>query len=218
MKQTPVIHIVDDDESFQVAVSRLLKAAGYEVRAYPTAWEFLMTPCEEGPGCILLDVHLPGPSGLDLQHALGLKNGSLPVIFVTGYGDIPMSVRAMKAGASDFLTKPFQREVLLKAVEHALAADAANSVDRELLRKARACFTTLTAREREIFERVVAGRMNKEIAAELGMAERTVKAHRAQLMEKMQAGSIADLVRLGEALRNGPAAPANSVAADVRRL
>lgn len=209
MNRAPLIHLVDDDEAFQTAVSRLLRAAGYEVRIYPSAWEFLLTPFDEAPGCVLLDLHLPGPSGLDLQDAIAMKPGQLPIIFVTGYGDIPTTVRAMKAGAVDFLTKPVSKETLLKAVENALAWDEEHRAARNLVQKFRDSFSRLTSREREVFERVVAGRMNKEIAAELGLAERTVKAHRAQLMEKMEVSTLADLVHVAEQLRSTPSWPGN---------
>lgn len=201
MHDAPVIHVVDDDESFQAAVSRLLRAAGYAVRTYSNAGDFLLARSDSAPGCILLDVRMPGPSGLELQYALSLQTNPLPIIFLTGHGDIPTSVRAIKAGAVDFLTKPVDRDALLNAVKHAMARDMENRVVREELRTWRAGYEALTARERQVFERVVAGKLNKEIAAELGAAERTVKAHRAQVMEKMRVGSLAELVRVADQLR-----------------
>jgi FixJ family two-component response regulator len=201
MQRPAIIHIVDDDQSFQTAVSRLLRAVGYEVRNYANAGDFLLARMDESPGCILLDVRMPGPSGLDLQRALSAQVEPLPIIFLSGYGDIPTSVRAIKAGAVDFLTKPVQRDTLLSAIESALARDAERRVIRQRLRTWRECYNTLTAREQEVFERVVAGKMNKEIAGELGTAERTVKAHRAKVMEKMHATSIAELVHIADEMR-----------------
>jgi FixJ family two-component response regulator len=203
MTKTPIIHVVDDDESFQVAIGRLLKAAGYEVRSYTDVGNFLLTSFDETPGCILLDVRMPGVSGLDLQEALALRTDTLPVIFLSGYGDVPSTVRAMKAGAIDFLTKPVQRELLLNAIHNALASDARERVLREQLKNWRTCYASLTERELEVFNRVIAGKMNKEIAGELSAAERTVKAHRAQVMKKMQASSLAELVHIADQLQAG---------------
>jgi FixJ family two-component response regulator len=196
----PLVHVVDDDESIRQALTRLLEAAGHEVRSYASAGEFMLEPLQDRPGCLVLDVCLPGPNGLDLHDALRRREQPLPVIFLTGYGDIPMSVRAIKTGAIDFLTKPVQRDTLLGAISVALACDAA-------LRRARAnCdelteqYRSLTPRERDVFQGVVAGKLNKQIAADLGAAERTVKAHRAHVMQKMRAASVADLVRQAQAL------------------
>jgi FixJ family two-component response regulator len=199
-KLTPIIHLVDDDESFQTAIARLLRAAGYEVRGYANAGDFLLSHFDDGPGCILMDIRMPGPSGLELQAALTTRPEPLPVIFLTGHGDIPATVRAFKAGAVDFLTKPVQREDLLKAIQAALTRDSENRILRQQLKNWRACYDSLTARELQVFERVVAGRMNKEIAGELGAAERTIKAHRAQMMDKMGATSIAQLVHIADLL------------------
>lgn len=193
--ETPAVHLVDDDEALRKALSRLLRAAGHEVRVYPSAAEFLMA--RNGPmrGCLLLDVRMPGgPTGLELHQALVRQGETLPVIFLTGHGDIPMSVQAVKNGAFDFLTKPVRREELLKAVNAALAADdalwQAGTLRRELLRRE----ARLTPVERKVFHLVIAGDPNKMIAAELGCSERTVKAHRAQVMEKMGASSLPELV------------------------
>jgi FixJ family two-component response regulator len=182
----PVIHIVDDDEDMRGALTRLLRAEGFEVRAYASAGDFLLKPPPPGAGCVVLDLQMPGPSGLELQQAI-----SLPIVFLTGRGDIESSVRAMKAGAVDFLTKPIDPEVLLKAVAAALA----RGFQQQDVRKAQARYDRLTARERSVFEHVVAGKANKAIARALGITERTVKMHRAQVMAKMQAASLADLVR-----------------------
>jgi RNA polymerase sigma factor (sigma-70 family) len=194
---TPIIHVVDDDASLRTAVTRLLRAAGYEVRSYPSAGEFLLARQANTPGCVLLDVSMPGPSGLDLQEAIGKRDDALPIIFLTGHGDIPMSVRAMKAGAVDFLTKPVRREALLNAVQTALGRDGESRKAREQEGALRARLETLTTRERAVFALVAAGKGNKEIAAELGISERTVKAHRAQVMEKMQVASLAELDNSG---------------------
>lgn len=202
--EKPIVHLVDDDDSLRKAVTRLLRAAGYDVRAYASAGEFALASRENNKrGCVLLDVRMPGPSGLDLQEALAREEEPLPVIFLTGYGDVPTTVRAMKAGAVDFLTKPIKRDVLLNAVRTALARDLRLHTSHEQRRDLRMRFTKLTPRERNVFELVVAGRLNKQIAAELGMAERTVKAHRAQVMAKMQATSLAELVHLADKMQYG---------------
>jgi FixJ family two-component response regulator len=196
----PVVHVVDDDDAVRAAISRLLSAAGYGVRGYGSAGAMLLAPPPVEPGCIILDYRLPGPNGLQLQEALGKREDHLPVIFLTGHGDIPTTVQAMKAGAVDFLTKPVQRNVLLGAVATAVQRDAVRRRSRVNHAELRARYQTLTVRERDVFERIVVGRLNKQIAAELGTAERTIKAHRARVMEKMQAGSVAELVHLAEQL------------------
>lgn len=197
----PIVHIVDDDDAARTAVVRLLSAAGYVARGYTSAGEFLMTANDDAPGCLVLDVRLPGPSGLELQEALARRHSLLPVIFLTGYGDIPMSVRAIKAGAVDFLTKPVQRAALIGAVQSALERDSRNRHDRESSRALREKFAALTPRERDVFVRVVRGKLNKQIAADLGTAERTVKAHRAHVMEKLDVASVAELVQVAEQLK-----------------
>jgi FixJ family two-component response regulator len=197
---TPIIHVVDDDESLRTAVTCLLRAAGYQVRSYPSAQEFLLTPPANTPGCVVLDVQMPGPSGLDLQAAFGKLNVALPIIFLTAHGDIPMTVRALKAGAVDFLTKPAQMEVLLNAVQNALALDAKQRTDRERRGDVQARFEALTLRQREVCALVVTGKLNKQIAAEIGISERAVKFHQAHVMEKLEVTSVAELVHLAEQL------------------
>lgn len=197
-----MVHVVDDDESLRTAVSRLLRAAGYEVRGYASAGEFSLAMNDELSGCILLDVRMPGPSGLDLQAALNRSGRSLPIIFLTGHGDIPMSVRVMKAGAADFLTKPVQRGELLAAVRSALEQEEVTREEREQLRLWRERLGSLTQRERQVFDRVTAGQPNKQIADELHAAERTVKVYRAEAMRKMGASSLAELVQMSVALRH----------------
>jgi RNA polymerase sigma factor (sigma-70 family) len=196
-----IVYVVDDDESVCTAIQRLLRAAGYETRAYASAGEFLVAPRMRGPQCLVLDIHMPGPSGLDLQAALARSGDPLPIIFVSGQGDIPASVRAMKAGAADFLTKPVETSMLLGAIHRALAQDAEARAARENLRVLQQRYQSLTPRERQVLEHVVTGKMNKEIAAELGISERTIKAHRASIMEKMRASSVAELVRFADCLR-----------------
>jgi FixJ family two-component response regulator len=203
----PVVHVVDDDDSLRTAVMRLLRAARYQVRGHSSAGEFLLARPGNTPGCVVLDVRMPGPSGLDLQTTFEGRDDALPIIFLTGHGDIPMSVRAMKAGAVDFLTKPVQREALLSAVQNALARDAENRIARDRLGILRSRFDTLTSRERAVLTLVVAGKLNKQIAAELGTSERTVKAHRAHVIEKMQVTSLAELIHVAEHLDGGKSSP-----------
>ena len=188
-----VVHVLDDDASVRTALARLLVAMGYEVKVHASAASYLLEPQSGAPSCLILDVRMPQVSGLEIQDALARLRRTVPIIFLTGHGDIPMSVQAMRAGAVDFLTKPVKREKLLAAVRTAVAGRA----HQEDLRTR---YESLTAREREVFAGVVAGNLNKQIAAKLNIAERTVKAHRSQLMEKMQAHSVADLVRQSENL------------------
>lgn len=202
MNTTPLIHVVDDDESLRTALVRLLTAAGFEARGYASTGEFLLHPPSDRPGCVVLDVRLPGPSGLDLQDAMREHAIDLPVIFLTGHADVPSSVRAMKSGAVDFLEKPVDRDTLLGALARALARDREDRNVRGHAHLLRARFALLTPRERDVFDRVVTGRANKMIADELGIAERTVKVHRAQLMAKLGVGSSAELGGLAEQLRH----------------
>ncbi len=200
----PLIHVIDDDESLRTALLRLLDAAGFSARGYASVGDFLLQPPPDGPGRVLLDVRLPGPSGLDLQAALQRQGNALPVVFLTGYADVATSVQAMKAGAVDFLTKPIQREALFEALQRALALDATEREARAQAAQLRAAFAALTPRERAVFDRVVAGQLNKQIAEALGIAERTVKLQRAQLMAKLGASSAAELGRLAERLQQLP--------------
>ena len=202
MNDTPLIHVVDDDDSLRTALLRLLGAAGFEARGYASTGEFLLHAPSDRHGCLLLDIRLPGVSGLDLQAALQGRGVALPVIFLTGHGDVASSVRAMKAGAVDFLAKPVERAILFDAVARALALDAAQRMARDEADRLRARFATLTPREREVFDGIVAGRLNKQIADDLGIAERTVKAQRAQVLAKLGADSAAELGRLAERLQN----------------
>jgi FixJ family two-component response regulator len=196
----PIIRVVDDDSSFRTAVTRLLRAVKYEVRGYASASEFLKSDSYADPGCILLDLRMPGVGGLDLQQSLERMEERLPIIFLTGHGDIPASVRAMKGGAVDFLTKPVRREALLRAIENALGIDAKERSARAGLRELHDRYENLTPREREVLAHIVGGKLNKQIAFDLGTAERTIKAHRASIMNKLGAQSVAELVRLTQKL------------------
>jgi FixJ family two-component response regulator len=201
MDLKPLIHLVDDDDALRTALLRLLDAAGFEARGYATTGEFLLHPLPDRPGCLLLDVHLPGPSGLELQAVLRERDRTLPVVFLTGSADVPSSVRAMKAGAVDFLQKPVERDTLLGALTRALALDAAQRAQHSELDGLDTLFRRLTPRERQVFDRVVAGRLNKQIADELKTSERTIKTQRALLMGKLGADTAADLGVLAERLR-----------------
>jgi FixJ family two-component response regulator len=195
------IHVVDDDASFRTAIERRLTLAGYEVATYPSAQQLLDFPPDENePGCILLDVRIPGLSGPELQGRLNALGSTLPIVFLTGYADTPTTVRAIKAGAEDFLTKPVESEELLEAIERALARHAATRTEHHRLEEMRTLLAALTARERQVFGLVVRGKLNKQIAHELGTTERTIKAHRHQVMEKMKVQSLAELVRMAERL------------------
>ena len=195
------VHIVDDDASFRTATERRLKIAGYEVVSYPTAQQLLdRLPDENLPGCILLDVRIPGVSGPDLQDRLADLGSMLPIIFLTGYADVPTTVRTIKAGAEDFLTKPVSSEQLLHAIEQAMTHHSATRDVRRKKEALRELLATLTPRERQVFDRVVQGRTNKQIALQLGATERTIKAHRHRVMEKMKVQTLAELVSIAERL------------------
>jgi len=196
----PTVHIVDDDAPFRTAIRRVLEASGYRVALFDSAEQLLAELAAGEPGCILLDVRMPGLSGPQLQERLAALGNRLPIVFLTGHGDIPMSVQAIKAGAEDFLTKPVAREKLVASVERALARDAQQRAHDGELEALRARVSRLTPRENEVFALVVRGKLNKQIAGELGTAERTVKAHRQKVMEKCEARSLAELVRMAERL------------------
>lgn len=196
----PVVFVIDDDASVRKALTNLLRSVGLKVEAFGTAQEFLTMKRSDGPGCLVLDVRLPGSSGLDLQRQLIESGIQLPIIFITGHGDIEMSVQAMKAGAVEFLTKPFRDQILLDAVQHAIERDRQAYVQRAALTELRDRYQLLSPREREIIGMVVRGLLNKQIAGELGTTEATVKVHRAKGMHKMQADSLADLIRMAEKL------------------
>jgi RNA polymerase sigma factor (sigma-70 family) len=207
-----VVHVVDDDASFRSAIERRLKKAGYEVATYPSAQHLLdRLPDEKGSGCILLDVRIPGLSGPELQGRLSELGLMLPIVFLTGYADVPTTVQAIKAGADDFLTKPVSSDQLLGAIQRAIAHHEAARDERERFDAVRARLASLTPREREVFELIVRGKTNKHVALELGTTERTIKAHRHRVMEKMQVLSLAALVSLAERLGNLAAgSPASS--------
>ena len=200
MNESPLIHVVDDDESLRTAVLRLLDAAGLEAIGYASTGDFLLNPPPDRHGCVVLDVRMPGPSGLDLQAALQRLGVALPVVFLTGYADAASTLLAMKAGAVDVLAKPVDRDTLLDALRRALARDALQRTARDEARRLRARFDSLTPRERQVFDRVIAGKVSKQIADELGIGERTVKTERAQVMTKLGVGSAAELGRLAERL------------------
>ena len=195
-----IVHIVDDDRAFRTGMERLLSAAGHRPRIHSSAVEFLAADDSEGPACVLLDLRMPGPDGLSVQSALACRENSHPVIFLSGHGDIPSTVRAMRGGAIDFLTKPVPTPTLLDAIERALQRDVERRCRRELVAELRSRYATLTPRERQVMAGVVAGLLNKQICFTLQAAERTVKTHRSRVMEKMQARSVAELVRLAEEL------------------
>jgi FixJ family two-component response regulator len=197
------VFLVDDDASVRRALARLIKSAGHQVQTFASAQEFLGTPgsVAEKAGCLVLDVRMPGLTGIDLQRELQSKNCNLPIVFITGHGDIPMSVKAMKAGAVDFLPKPVKDTVLLGAIEQAMLRASRNRAARQKVEDAQRRVETLTSREREVMPLVARGLPNKIIAFELGTVEKTIKVHRARIMRKMQVQSLADLVRLAEKLR-----------------
>jgi FixJ family two-component response regulator len=195
-----VVFVVDDDSSVREAIRNLIMLVGLRVETFGTAQEFLRSERPDVPGCVVLDVELPGLSGLDLQRELAAHGVKLPIIFITGYGDIPMSVRAMKAGALEFLTKPFRDQDLLDAIQQALARDRAARQHSRESAELRDRFDALTSREREVMSLVVAGWLNKQIGFELGISEITVKIHRGRVMNKMGARSLAELVKMTERL------------------
>jgi FixJ family two-component response regulator len=202
MTAQPTIIIVDDDPGIRESLDGLLRSVGLQVRAFASVPEFLKEGRPEGPACLVLDVRLPGRSGLDFQRELAALNIYLPIVFITGYGDIPMSVQAIKGGAVEFLTKPFRDQDLLDAIQLGLARDRAWLEQEKAIAALRERFATLTPREREVMALVATGRLNKQIAYDLGISEITVKVHRGQVMRKMQAASLPDLARMADKLRS----------------
>jgi len=196
VKEAFTVCVVDDDASVRKSLRRLIRSAGYHVEAFVSAQDFLLWKTVDGPNCLILDVNLPDLSGLDLQQELAKSEISPPVIFITGHGDIPMSVKAMKDGAVDFLPKPFDSKDLLAAINIAVVKDAAKKSERREIQRIRQLLEALTPREYEVMCWIITGLMNKQIAYELGTTERTVKVHRSRVMEKMQAASVAQLVRM----------------------
>jgi RNA polymerase sigma factor (sigma-70 family) len=198
--EQPVVFVVDDDLAMREALQDLLASVGMDVRVFASTQEFMQAQRPDAPGCLVLDVRLPGASGLTFQEELPRAGVDLPVIFITGHGDIPMTVRAMKAGAVEFLSKPFRDQELLDAIDAAIERHRAQRGETALVAQLRQRFATLTQREREVMALVSAGRVNKQIAAELGISEATVKVHRGQIMRKMQTRSLAQLVRIADML------------------
>ena len=195
-----IVFVIDDDPSIRLAITSLIRSVGMRVESFPSAQEFMASKRPDAPACLVLDVRMPGVSGLDLQRDLAEADIRIPIIFITGHGDIPMSVRAMKAGAVEFLTKPFRDQDLLDAISQALERDRAYRTQYSEMAELRRRFKELTPREKEVMELVVSGLLNKQIAARLNISEITVKLHRHQVMEKMEAPSLADLVRMAEKL------------------
>jgi RNA polymerase sigma factor (sigma-70 family) len=207
---SPQVLIVDDDPEFRDSVVRLLRSVGLDCRQFSSVSEFLKAPPSDGPTCLVLDVRLPGRSGLELQRELAAANRHVPIIFITGHADVPMTVQAMKGGAIEFLTKPFRDQDLLDAVEAGLARDRDRREKDRALDALRERFSTLSAREREIMAQVTAGRLNKQIANDIGITESTVKVHRTNLMRKMKARSLPELSRMADILKVGPENPLRS--------
>jgi FixJ family two-component response regulator len=201
MKETPsLVFVVDDEPLVCAALKRLIRSVGLDVQTFASAREFLRADRPDTPGCLVLDVRLPDISGLDLQQKLTEAKVDIPIIFITGHGDIPMSVRAMKAGAIEFLTKPFKDQELLDALQHAISRDHSARQQRVELSGLQARYDLLTPREQQVFSLITSGFLNKQVAADLGTSEKTIKIHRSQVMQKMEVRSLADLVRIAEKL------------------
>jgi FixJ family two-component response regulator len=199
-KPDSIVFLVDDDPSFRRSSERLLRAAGYQVQSFPSAREFLNRGRPSVAACLVTDMRMPGLSGLDLQQELSRASWQIPIIFITGHADVPTTVRAMKSGAVNFLTKPFQEQTFLDTIEEALVLDRAGREERARLAELRERYESLTPRQREVMAHVVMGMLNKQIAAKLNTVEKTVKFHRANVMDKMQAGSVAELVHMVDEL------------------
>jgi FixJ family two-component response regulator len=202
---TPIVFVVDDDISVRESLEVLVRNAGWQPEIFASAGEFLARPRATVPSCLVLDVSLPDLSGLDLQKRVAADRNDMPIIFITGYGDVPMTVQAMKAGAAEFLTKPFGDDVLLGAIRTAIARSNATLGRETEMQMLRTCYTSLTIREREVMALVVSGMLNKQVGGELGISEITVKAHRGKMMRKMKADSLPDLVKMASRLRLTPA-------------
>jgi FixJ family two-component response regulator len=202
--------VIDDDPDLRASVGRLLRSLGLDVQLFQSISDFLKSDPPDGPTCLVLDVRLPGQSGLDLQRELAAANRELPIIFITGHGDIPMSVQAMKGGAIEFLTKPFRDQELLDAIQLGLSRDRARRENQEALAALRERFESLSPREREIMAQVAHGRLSKQIAGDIGIAEATVKVHRSRLMHKMKARSLPELSRMADKLKLVPEEPQHS--------
>ncbi|HTP76773.1 MAG TPA: response regulator [Rhizomicrobium sp.] len=194
----PIVYVIDDDAAIREALSGLLRSVGLRMEGFALPRDFLAFRRPNAPCCMVLDVRLPGSSGLEFQRELSATNANIPIIFITGHGDIPMSVRAMKAGAVEFLTKPFRDQELIDAIQHAIGRDRARRAAERELTELRARWDTLTAREKQVMAILVTGQLNKQIGAAIGTTESTVKAHRTQIMRKMQASSLAELVRMAD--------------------
>ncbi|KES21091.1 MULTISPECIES: response regulator transcription factor [Pseudomonas] len=201
---TPLVYVVDDDVSVRESLELLIRFAGWQPVLFDSARAFLDQPAALVPSCLVLDVNLPDLNGLDLQRSVAGERPAMPIIFITGYGDVPLTVRAMKAGAVEFLTKPFDDDTLLLAIAEALAHSRVALQQQERLRTLRAAYASLTPRERDVLRMVVAGRLNKQVAADLGISEITVKAHRGRAMRKMKARSLPDLVKMAALLEIAP--------------